>query len=304
MTEKEPIEGAVSYGEKLEIIECPSLAQFDLGRGSIGESDPLDLSAEHVQEMLRDISEGKFNVSTNELIPSICIDGRFMEGVKRLPAPASAGGTIGLAYASDIAGNNSENLTLPEDQLVSTTVRKLQEKGHMISVHDDNHPGACGCGACAKAVNIYTQIATRPEAIFEVSSALGFDISATQKTSFSENANRRVDDKLFVSDRSDLLKAAVDAGAECEMLTGEHDEKLIIWNTNAGTRIDTTALSRAYDVEAFVVDAWTFKRTGEELNNSPEIDPEASVAIANAIAVYNIATADQLCHGSMSVLVV
>lgn len=288
-------------GNIVQLIECPTLGQFNLGRGSIGAEDRLDLTSPENQAMLERIKDGEFHREVSDTLPVICIDGRFDKDGRRIDGPASAGATAGLAYAKDLSASSLQPAAEKEVDLIGSTVSKLSQAGHRTSVHGDNH-GPCGCGACAKAPEIYGEIAKGADSIHAAVAALGFTLSSEQKAAMTARAQERVNNNFFAADRKEVLDKAEEAGAEYEGLVDAHLEQLIIMNTQSGTRIDTAAIREALGIEVFVVDAWAFAGAAEAMNEtgfSEEID-----ATTKALAVYNVATADALCAPSMPILVV
>lgn len=284
-----------ALGGNVMYKEYPTLQTFGLGSGSIGEHVGID---EKLQEAFNAISEGEYDKEVSDKLPVVCIDGRFRKDGTRVDGPATAGGTDGLVYAKDLGGLELAT-NLSEVELIAETVTTLKEKGHRVCVHGDNH-GSCGCGAVAKAKEVYEEIANNFSSLSGAATALGYDVTPEHEETFTRRAHQRLGSYFFAEERSDALKTAEDNGCEYEPLEGDHEETIIVWNTKKGTHIDTTALHKEYGVQVFVVDAWSFADAATELASGGSEEEKAR--IENALAIYNIATAAVLCHGSMRVL--
>jgi len=278
-----------------------SLAQFNLGLGSIGPDNRNDIDKNVLIQMYQAIASGVFNVPANGVVPEICVDGRTKADGSRFSAPCAAGGTLSIVYGGDLGGNSSAG-DVNELQLTAQTIDSLKSKGHSTGVHGDDH-GSCGCGACAKAPTIYQHVSERINDIAALVGKLGINVTDAEKGSIVQQANNRLGQAgFFAEDRAAVLQTAQDCGALFEELVGKHNELGIALNTKPGTTVDRAAIRAKYgpQYDIFVVDAWAFGNAAKDINTTGSDDDIQR--IAKAITIQNVATASILGHGSLRII--
>ncbi|MCB1976579.1 MAG: cadmium-containing carbonic anhydrase [Nitrosomonas sp.] len=278
-----------------------SLGKFNLGAGSIGPANRTDIDQNFLNDMYKRLANGEFNKTVVSTVPVICVDGRTRADGTRIDGPSAAGGSLTMVYGSDL-GNPEAQTEKTELQLTTEIINTLKQKGFETSVHGDNH-SSCGCGACAKARDVYQHIANNIDNIIKLASQYCINISDEEKSIMVKRAHQRLQQpNFFHENRSSILKAAQENGANYEELVSAHNELGIALNTRAGTTVDRAAIRAAFgpQYDIFVVDAWTFNSAAKELINS---DNDQSIAlIAKAIAVQNVATASVLGHASLPII--
>lgn len=291
------------YGGNVLKTSFNTLGDFGLGIGSIGPENRTDIDPEVVKDMYERIVAGEFLVSIEAVVPAGCVDGRVGGGGTRIPLPSAAGGTLSIVYGRDLA-DPGYLVDKTETELVEQTVNELQEKGHKTGVHGDDH-GPCGCGACAKAREVYQHISDKADVLVNVSEKYGITISDQEKSHIVERANLRLaNDSFFAGDRKSILDKAREKGAAYEELCKDHFELAVAINTQPGKTIDRAKIMEVFgdQYEVFVVDVWSFANGASEVNLSGY--SEDADRTVKAMVMQNFATASVLGHSSLPILVV
>lgn len=269
----------------------PQLGQFNLGKGGVGASATVNAM---LLANANRINDREFHVSAPAL-SACCIDERVDENGNRLFLAKVAGGPLSIVYALRLSGVE-RYADMDELQLVDYVMQVLREKNIIqhFAVHDDDHQGVCGCGACAKAHDVDNEINDNFSAISAAYQAL---TSQQPLASIVQQSAAAMDVGFFADDRIGVLTRAEDGGAQGEKLVGNHDGSLIILNYVPQTTVDTGALRRA-DIKAFVVDYWVFDGLAELFT---ENDDEKSLVVQSLWA-YNLGTATVLCSSNILIV--
>lgn len=278
-----------------------TLGNFSLGMGKIGPANRDDIDKQILNMMYERVAAGDFNIPVESNLPEICVDGRTDKNGSRKRAPSAAGGTLSIVYGFDL-GNSESVDKKTETELTAEVIDILKNKKHTTAVHGDDHSD-CGCGACAKAPDIYRYIIKEIDAIATLTNNYGISISDTEKAYVTKTAAKRLNQSgFFAEDRSSVIEAARSHGADYEELVDAHNELGIALNVKVGTTIDRAAIRRAFghQYDLFVVDAWTFDNAARELN--AENHPEVADRVSKAIAIQNVATASILGHSSLPII--
>jgi len=128
------------------------------------------------------------------------------------------------------------------------------------------------------------------------------NVSDDQKNSIANKASLRVNNgDFFAEDRSSVLDTSENSGAGKEILDGSHDAELIIWETEKGRSIDMTQVYEELGVKAFVIHAWSFKKTAEVLNITGYSEETELTEIA--LAMLDLATLSVLCSSDVPIMV-
>jgi len=278
-----------------------TLGKFNLGVGKIGPDNRTDIDQNVLKEMYRRVAAGEFNIPVSGTLPEICVDGRTNRQGSRINAPSAAGGSLTMVYGRDLGDSGALN-DKTEMQLTIETMDALKAKGYATAVHGDDHSN-CGCGACAHAQKVYQHITDKIDPIAGLTGNYGIIISDTEKASIVGRAKNRLDHPSFFNeDRSAILQACQDHGANYEELVDAHNELGIAINMRQGTTIDRKAIRTTFgpQYDLFVVDAWTFATAAQEL--ALESNKQDADRIAKAITIQNVATASVLGHSSLPII--
>jgi len=276
---------------------------FGLGVGSIGIEGRTDIERAKLQQMVEGLAGGEFNVPVNQVVPIGCVDGRTKEDGSREEVPCAAGGSLSTVYALALADDGHMS-DMSELELTKNTLQLMSSRGHETGVHGDDH-GPCGCGACAKAGEVFKYITEKSDAIITALSALGVVVTDEQKQLIVKNADTKLSQgNFFAEDRSSILAAAQNVGAGYEALVGQHNELLVAINTVEGTTIDRTKIRDLYGAQydIFVLDAWSIRKAAEAASTTGY--PEETENISAAMFMQNVATAAVLGNGSLGIVTV
>ena len=296
--------------------------------GAIGPNSFADEQRAKMLEFELINNDPKYYKSPNpsgELVKS-CIDGRSPYEQVELTAN-SAGGTIGL-YVAFLAMGNSIT--------VSDFVTRMKAANLPIGGHGDNQNHGTGCGANDRLLNILHKMEDSQAEINLLRSGLGYQESMT-----NGDCLKSLQDIFTPSDdesESDLAEARISAiqeAADSESvpkLDGKHGEVLAIWNKATDKKtLDRQALSAltkqsgltksdGTEMEAFNVDAWSFRETarkmleaqfgaefdvasGETIKEPTYLPTAAEAAqVTDFLIDYNIATTLVLGGGGLNVL--
>ena len=282
-------------------LEFYTLGKFNLGVGKIGPDNRTDIDQSTLKEMYRRVAVGEFNIPVSGTLPEICVDGRTNRQGTRINAPSAAGGSLTMVYGRDLGDSGALN-DKTEMQLTIETMDVLKGKGLSTAVHGDDHSN-CGCGACTHAQKVYQHITDKIDPIAGLAGNYGIVISDLEKASIVSKAKNRLDHPSFFNeDRSAIIQAAQDHGANYEELVDAHNELCIAINMRQGTTIDRKSIRATFgpQYDLFVVDAWTFATAAQEL--ALENNKQDSDRIAKAITIQNVATASVLGHSSLPII--
>ncbi len=284
------------------MVQEITLKEFGLGRGTIdpanrGIDTKYPVESEKVQELKFRLVNGELlkDVNLGSDIPSDCVDGRGNS-----QDPSSAGGSYGLAIAKNLSDDINIDDVKDEKSYLSKIYNRIKSRGKKIGVHDDNHPGGCGCGACAKAKEIVGYISTDIDKMISVYDQLDIPFGSVAESIKNKADSLFRSDEFFDENRTDALNVATEEGGQCAVLEGEHKELFVFLNFVKGKTVDQEAIRAEYgdNYDLFVVDVWSFENAAEVLSDTSD---EKGRFIA-ALALYNLATASQLSSENMPIV--
>lgn len=230
-----------------------------------------------------------------------CVDGRIPEEGANPLAPNAAGGTETIFVADDLTTKryaDEEGTTLGGYR---NLVMALKNEGYIIGGHTDSHAhdGKSGCGANDKLGPIYGYMARNPEALREMSAALGVDVPEETHAMIIGNASARTQ----FSAGKELLDVLEENAPEefVDKLHGDHKEVVAVVNKRPGTTLDRNALRAEFgeDYEAFEVDVWAF----EEAARATSFTEEEVQQKVIAMVYYNLATTMVLAGKKLRIVV-
>lgn len=289
----------------------PTMEQFGLGKKDGGVGAEVVMTPELLAGFER-IQSGEFTVDSTPGL--ICIDERPSEdesiGYARTATRVS-GGPAGASHAHDLAMGDL-NVDADEVSVVSEGSRKLDVLG--ASPHTDDHDPACGCGQIKTAAEQYSligneidKVAMAQNALAEAASAKGGrspGLDPESAAALRAKAETRLNQpEFFAVNRGDVLQAAQDnSSGRKEVVTGSHQAVAVVWVTQPGKTIDTSAVKQQLGVEVFVVNAGDFRQIAEAMNVTGHAGE--TELTEKALAASSIATANSLTSEKMSILVV
>lgn len=225
---------------------------------------------------LASLGDGHLLVEAAGESPAACIDGRLPADAAPLH-PRSAGGTVGLWVAANLASD--EELPLFE------VIQRLFAAGLSIGGHTGPNPNsaASGCGAADHLSGILGLLGT--DAVRELVDLWGFE-SPQVDTHMLARAEVLAESGFTGPALIASLQAA--PGAYVSQLQGGHRESAIVVNARAGTTLDGQALaaSATSAPEAFHVDTWSFAPACTALFPG---DPARQGRAQAALAAFNAA---------------
>ncbi len=276
------------------------ISYSEMGDAGVGTIQASDTQTSRLDEFTNRVGSGEFHVTTDEIVPVCCVDGRCARNERYLPC--SAGGTETMTIADDLTTSRFG----ADDDLVMAHVNMLSyitDQGHLVGSHVGTHAnvdlGTADCGASDRLPEVYEYIRTHAERLKQLVVQLGFSDDDIVHESIVGRAHART----TFPRSADMVNAVVQVSGEDsrDVLEGEHAEVLIVINMREHTTLDHHAVQREFgdNYMAFNVDAWTFREAARMISDS------ADEAVMKTVAMlyYNLATAGVLCGPRMRVTV-
>lgn len=274
----------------------------ELGELGKGEIEPGKNNTQ-VDSLINELStspEG-FLLETDKSIVTSCIDGRITK-TDYNPGPKTAGGSLSLLVAYWLCGG---------EMRADNFFDKLSKNDLPISGHVDDHShhdGKTGCGANDKMSEILDKLSDikTSDMIFQLVEKLSRISDESVFDMIQQNSRTLLkSDSVVGTPRERMAALAKNINKTLPELTGEHDEAVIIVNTQPYTMIDINRIKEKYRNSAFVIDFWAFKETSDKvirvLNEKQQIHPQDFMV---AMLAYNLATGSALAGPSMEIIII
>ncbi len=280
--------------------ERPPEELVRLGGAAEGMVQPDEWQLNRLNEVQPRLLDGEFHQNLTDTVASSCIDGRC-GGQSRA---SSAGGTISLMVATDLTQAKSDRATA---DLLGETIDRLHGRHLPIGDHGDDHASGekTGCGANDNLSKIYKVMATKGTAIRDLARQIGF-AELVLDDEVCQSIEQASASRTEFSSPAELTKVLLNTpDATVDTLHGDHNEAMIVINTQKDTTLDHQLMADELggeDFEAFDVDAWAFEASARAVADDPEDEAEVKAKMT-ALLYYNLATALTLCGPDMPVVV-
>lgn len=278
--------------------------ELGFGIGPIGPRERLrngGISLEKLHEVLEALTDGAFFVQTQQIIPTLCVDGRPPATGSVEPAPNSAGGTFSLAVGEALARGHADDNAAEHAR---TVYAELLAAGYQVGGHDADHASGdgCGCGAEDKLADILAFIAGRGADIRKLVASLGEEVGDSVHTLLTHSARELLRCGYADVSGKTLRDAYVGIAGEASVvrLSGPHNEIAAVINTKLET-IDRAKLRAAFgdNYQTFDIDVAALR----EAAKARATTDEEAAKIYLAMLYYNVATAAVLSDQSLRIVV-
>ncbi|HIA91666.1 TPA: hypothetical protein EYO12_00935 [Candidatus Saccharibacteria bacterium] len=166
-----------------------------------------------------------------------CIEDRAFLGVENGELNQVPGADLFFSFARDIVESADDSNT--PTTLVDSVLDDVATFGPQYNVHNDQDHGSeyDGCGFAAKIVEISTDLTTNFESVFSGSGLHSSDKSRAEE--LTEGLRKITNEKYFVKIGGELVKTAIEAGANLITYTGEHTAGQLTEDGDTGRTYDS-----------------------------------------------------------------
>lgn len=282
---------------------------LSIGRGTI-EPAGRALDVEVLDDMIERLRGDEFYVPTDRLRPnaaggtlSLVVGDALTTGRFRRPGDtAKVHAKAVYTYLQKTQNSTDARRFIPAVCVDGRTpVKDGLENPAVVGGHDDEH-GPEGCGAQKRLGDILTYLSQHGDEVRGLMAAIGVDIDDTTHEATTARSASLLDEG-YVSPGSELRQALVDVAGKQSVATlaGEHNEVVLVINTQDGTTLDRAKLREVFgdEYEAFNVDVAALKKSAEAMSLTPEEAQQKFVAML----YYNVATAAVLAGPSLRIVV-
>lgn len=158
-------------------------------------------------------------------------------------------------------------------------------------------PAKTGCGAAERYAFAVAEIASGDENILGVAQGLAANYDAVVDTYVAANTEGYSASQMFTAE------TALDNGANCEVLTGTHEELAVVFNTVHGTTLDRDVFVAETGKQVFWIDLWAIDELATKLTLGRPDATEMKPRLLGAMIAFQVATYNELGDGSHPVMV-
>jgi hypothetical protein len=244
--------------------------QILLFDGAEGTVEPSPERFTQVDSLARDLSAGKYYVSTAEELPYRCMEGR--PSLSAVPAPMSAGATLGVYIADELTVREFTSVDISIEGGFKNVINDLHSQNLPVGAHDDDthsSPQDCGCGVFDNLPRIYGMITRKPDVVKKyVEIILGAGVvGAELEQRILRNASQRTQFS-YGADIYNVIKN-IDT-VHSETLHGDNREAVLVFNWRDGQVLSAAAVAGVYsDLQVFSVDVWSIIKACEKSSKDP-----------------------------------
>lgn len=247
------------------------LQQILLFDGAEGVVEPGPDQFAAADNLARELSSGKYYISTIDDMPYRCMEGRPSDSTAN--GPMGAGATVGIYLADELTVREFTSSDISIEGGFKNVIDDLRGQKLPAGAHsDDTADGVsnCGCGVLDNLPRVYDMI-TRKSTIVKkyVEMILGEGVVSSE---LEQRILRNASQRTRFSSGVEIYSVIKDVdGAYNETQHGDSSEAVVAFNWRDGQTLSKLAVTEAYgDLQVFNIDVWAIIKACEKASKDPK----------------------------------